>query len=819
MSATDKPWEFWIDVGGTFTDCLAKKPDGEIITHKLLSSGVIRGRVGAGSTASSIVAKEFRDPVDFFKGYALRLLSPGKGSAKVAGFVPATGELTLESPLPSVPLEGAVFDLECGLEAPIVGIRRMLGRPLAEPVGAVTVRLGTTRGTNALLERQGARTAFVTTKGFGDLLRIGSQNRPRLFDLHIRKGEPFYQAAVEVRERIGADGVVLVAPDMDAARRELLALKKQGIESLAICLLNSYLNPAHEELVALEAARIGFANISVSSRLTPLQRMLPRAETTVVDAYLTPIVAAYVSKLKEAAPEATFKLMTSAGGLVDAMKFIGKDSVLSGPAGGVVAVAHVAKAAGFDRAIGFDMGGTSTDVSRFAGEIERRYEMEMIDPATGAATRIVAPMISLETVAAGGGSICDFDGQKATVGPRSGGSDPGPACYGRGGPLCITDINVFLGRIVPQFFAFPLALDAMKDRLEEVRAQVVKSTGREISAPDLAMGFIRIANANMAAAIKKVSVARGYDVREYVLVSFGGAGAQHACALARELGIRTVLQHPHAGIMSAFGIGIADVTRFGAFDVGEELSQLTLSRISRQFESLADDLRGAILDEGVDPARIDAPVRRLELRYVGQDSTIVVRSRSVAIEDAAEFERLHRQLYGFAYPGRAIEIRAARLEVTGGTEKPPQTCRKQRSRGRPQHGIRKAFFDGQWRETAIYRREDLEAGDSIHGPAIIIEPASTIVVEPGWEAELTLRDDIILTDQVGAAASKESADVSRPDPIALELFNTRYASIAEQMGETLRRTSLSTNVKERLDYSCAIFTSDGALAVNAPHIP
>lgn len=826
-------WEFWIDVGGTFTDCVARSPDGSIRIHKLLSSGVYKGRVATGSTRWIVRAEDrTRDPARFFEGYSLTLLEVASDVrhaapcasevARVVRFDPDTGELALDRPLHAAPSPGIAYELSSNDEAPVAGIRWLLGRRLDETIGNVTVRLGTTRGTNALLERQGAATAFVTTRGFGDALRIAYQNRPKLFALHIRKPADIFQTVVELDERIDGYGRVLAPLDVERTRQSLLELKDAGIESLAVCLLNAYRNAVHEERVFEIACDLGFEQVSVSTQLAPIQRLVDRGDTTVVDAYLAPTIRQYVASIRKKLPHATIKLMTSAGSLTDAERFVGKDSILSGPAGGVVGAAYVGRQAGFGKVIGFDMGGTSTDVSRFDGEYERRYVMEVNDPESGAGVRIVAPMLSIETVAAGGGSICWFDGQKTCVGPRSAGSHPGPACYGRGGPLCITDVNLLLGRIVADQFAFPLDRAAAELRLREIAQKVAAATGKEICWEELAYGFVRVANAKMAAAIKKVSIARGHDIRDHALVSFGGAGAQHASALAAELGIQTIVQHPYAGVLSAFGIGIADVARFAVRHVGKPYSD-GAGQLDPLFEELEADLRKQVEAEGIPAARILAGRRLLDLRYKGQDATIAVPRPSDG-DYAAEFARRHRRRYGFNYTGRGIEIHAARLEVVGMSDRPAPTRFGSAEPRQKSPAKTRAYFAGRWHSTDIVARDQLAMGEVVVGPAIIAEAHCTIVVEPDWQAELTNRNELVLTATSGAKGQASSPAGSSPcgheaDPILLELFNNHFASIAEQMGVTLARTALSTNVKERLDFSCAVFSDRGALVVNAPHIP
>ena len=824
-----KPWSFWIDVGGTFTDCLARNPNGVVHTHKLLSTGEYRGLVGAGSNRTRIVDPQRRgDPQGFFDagrddeiGYRLTLRRPDRqGRVQVLDqqairqFDAKEGCFWLDRPLAIDPTPDLAYAVTSGESAPLVGIRWLMGKRIGEPIGPVSVRLGTTRGTNALLERQGAPTALVTTAGFGDVLRIGYQNRPRLFDLHIRLPAPLYDVVVEVAERLDAEGRVLVPLEPDAVRERLAPLRATGIRSLAVCLMHAYRNDVHERCIERVARELGFEQISISSRVSPLPRIVPRGDTTVVDAYLTPVIRDYLDAMRAAMPEATLKVMTSAGGLVDADVFVGKDSILSGPAGGVVGCAHAATQAGFARAIGFDMGGTSTDVSRFDGDFERRYEMQFNDADSDAGVRIVAPMLAIETVAAGGGSICRFDGALPRVGPKSAGADPGPACYGHGGPLTVTDVNLFLGKLLPDHFAFPLDRDAVVARLDELIASM-QQAGQVYSREALAEGFNRIANANMAAAIRKISIARGYDPRDYTLVSFGGAGGQHACAVARELGIRTVLLHPHAGVLSAYGIGMADVTRFAARHVGCRYDVDAVRALERVFVEMEAALRSDVLAEDVAPDRIQPPRRRLDLRYTGMAHVITV-ERGEDDDYLTDFRDRFRRLFGFDRD-QPVEIVTARVELTARMPKPTTPRRPVHAR-RPQPiALTRTCFDGADHETPVHERDQLRPGDHFDGPAIITEKIGTIVVEPGWRAEMTALGDVLLTDSAGPA--RREAVETEVDLMTLELFNNHFASIAEQMGTTLQKTALSTNVKERLDFSCAIFTAAGDLVVNAPHIP
>ena len=826
-------WEFWIDVGGTFTDCIARAPDDTFHTVKTLSSGITKGRV------ERIEAVDhFSDPMrigekdGFWIGCELRLLDESGQSfhtATITAFDGTAGSVSVSGTLPETIDVGTNYEIVTGEEAPIVAIRRVLGLRIDEPIPPVTVKLGTTRGTNALLERKGARTAFITTRGFRDVLLIGNQDRPRLFDLAIEKPEPLFEQVVEIDERLDVDGNVLTAPDENVVREQLAALQRTGVESVAICLLHSFANAEHERLVERIAYDVGFTEVSTSSRLSPLIKIVSRGDTTVVDAYLNPVLREYVAQLRaslqnesQAHPtqaddlsSASLKVMTSAGGLIDADRFVGKDSILSGPAGGVIGFSRVAQRAGFEKSIGFDMGGTSTDVSRFDGSYDLEFETRK------AGVRVVAPMLSIETVAAGGGSVCHFDGVKLAVGPDSAGADPGPACYGSGGPLTVTDVNLYLGKIIPARFPFPLDRAAVERHLVALCERIAASPlGATYTPLELAEGFTRIANANMVRAIRNISVARGYDPADYILVTFGGAGAQHSCAVATSLGIERVLIHPYAGILSAYGIGLADVRRFGERSVLKPYASQTLDEIEPLFVELETNVVAEVQAEGVNDDRIDKPIRSLDLRYRGVESTINV----PCLDDgdyARRYDELHQQLYGYVHAGREIEITAARVEVVGRMTEPPIQTQPVESRRPEPSDTTEIVFDGQTLTAGVFLREDLQAGDELLGPAILCEPTSTIVIDPNFLATITERGEVLLESQASEARGHDTQQTTHdaPDPVMLEIFNNLFASIAEQMGLTLQKTSFSTNVKERLDFSCAIFSPTGDLVVNAPHIP
>lgn len=810
---SDAPrWQFWIDVGGTFTDCFARHPSGDLLRHKLLSTGVTKGSVGEGSDESSIVDPlRRRDPIDYWRDYTVRLLDDeGNVLAErtVTSFAAETGRLELDQPLEDLPRMGAAYELSAGEEAPVEAIRYLLGLPLSQPIPPVSVRLGTTRGTNALLTRQGAKTALVTTRGFGDVLHIGYQDRPKLFAPAIEKPTPLMAAVVEIDERVTHEGEVLRAPDPATIKAQLAPLLDQGIESLAVCLLHAYEYAEHEKLVGQIAAELGFDEVSLSHAVAPLIRIVARGDTTVVDGYLNPVLRAYVTKLRERLAASELRLMTSAGGLVDAGSFVGKDSILSGPAGGVVGFSRVAGAAGFGRAIGFDMGGTSTDVARYDG----RYELEFETKKAG--VRVVAPMMAIETVAAGGGSVCDFDGVKLVVGPASAGAEPGPACYGRGGPLAVTDVNFYLGKIPPERFPFPLDRAAVQRRLDALRENIATATGKEYSREELCDGFLRVANANMVQPIRSISVAKGYDPAEYVLVAFGGAAAQHACAVARELGMKHVLNHPDAGILSAYGMGSADVVRHRARGVYQPYSPETLKFAAALLEELTADAKAEVLSEGISPDAVTVHTS-LDLRYRGLDSFLTIRTPDSGDYPAA-YAAEHQQLYGYTYPGRELEVVAVRVEVVGRTAEQLEPSKHVATTLAKPETTTTAWFAAQPHETRVFRREKLEPGHVIEGPAIVTEAVSTTVIDPGWRAEVLTHGELVLEDIAGRPRVSLSTE---RDPIQLEICNNQFAGIAEQMGITLRNTSSSVNVKERLDFSCALFTATAGLVVNAPHIP
>ncbi|HWG05452.1 MAG TPA: hydantoinase B/oxoprolinase family protein, partial [Beijerinckiaceae bacterium] len=743
-------WDFWIDRGGTFTDVVGRDPQGRLHTRKLLSEN----------------RQAYRD-------------------------------------------------------AAVQGIRDLLGLAPGAPIprGRIgAVKMGTTIATNALLERKGEKVLLVTTKGFADALEIGYQARPKIFAKAIVKPTLLYAGTLEVDARVRADGTVERAPDLAIVRKGLAAAKAKGYAAVAIVFMHAYRFPEHERAVAALAREIGFARVSASHEVSPLVKFVGRGDTSVVDAYLTPILARYVAEvtadLDAARSGARLMFMTSAGGLTAADLFAGKDAILSGPAGGVVAMVETARSAGFKRVIGFDMGGTSTDVAHSDGGYERTFETEV------AGVRMRAPMMQIHTVAAGGGSVLHFDGTRFRVGPDSAGADPGPKCYRRGGPLALTDANALVGKLLPDFFPKIFGpqqnepLDA--DSVRAAFAALAREIGDERSAEEVADGFIRIAVANMAEAIKKISIARGYDVTRYVLNCFGGAGGQHACLVADALGMKKVLLHPLSSLLSAYGMGLADIRATRSHAIEAPLDDRAIAEINGVAARLATETAREVVGQRVARSAI-AIERRVHLRYAGTDTALIVPFASVVSMRRA-FARAHKARFGFADRGRALVVESVAVEAIGGGAHFVERAKKPVRGPRPRPARETMFFSGGMAHRArVYLRDGLGIGHRVKGPALIIEPHQTIVVEAGWRATITPKNHILL-ERV-AAPARQKALGTTADPVLLEIFNNLFMSIAEQMGVALQNTASSVNIKERLDFSCAIFDRDANLVANAPHMP
>jgi 5-oxoprolinase (ATP-hydrolysing) len=787
-------WEFWIDRGGTFTDVIGRRPDGALVTHKLLS----------------------------------------------------------ENP-------------EAYADAAVAGMRRLLGLAPGEPIPEArigAVKMGTTVATNALLERKGERTLLLITKGFRDALRIGYQARPKIFAKHIIKPDMLYERVAEVDERVRADGTVERALDINAVRAELVRAKGDDIHAVAIVLMHAYRYGEHERQVAALARDLGFTQVSASHEVSPLIKLVGRGDTTVVDAYLSPILRRYVAQVAgelipsplmgegrvggrevgrvrrreqvrqslhradlptptsgpspQGGGETKLMFMMSSGGLTAADLFRGKDAILSGPAGGVVGMAETGRQAGFDRLIGFDMGGTSTDVSHFAGEYERTFETEV------AGVRMRAPMMLINTVAAGGGSILHYDGARFRVGPDSAGANPGPKCYRRGGPLAVTDANVMVGKLIPDFFPKIFGkrqrepLDA--ESVRSAFAALAKEIGDGRKPQQVADGFIKIAVENMANAIKKISVQRGYDVTRYTLNCFGGAGGQHACLVADALGMTSVLIHPFSSLLSAYGMGLADIRSVRQQAIEEPFGEEVRASLEKVAGMLSRSAIDEVVGQGVAPQKIKVQIRA-HVRYAGTDTALIVDANGLKLSKIkTAFERAHKARFGFIDRNKSLVLEAVSVEAVGGGARFREAAHKIRRTKLPAPARRARLFSGgKWHRALVYLRETLAPGHKVKGPAIIVEPHQTVVVEHGWQAELTAKNHLVLRRI--KKLTRPRAIGTRADPVMLEVFNNLFMSIAEQMGVALQNTAYSVNIKERLDFSCAVFDGEGSLVANAPHMP
>jgi 5-oxoprolinase (ATP-hydrolysing) len=744
-------WQFWIDRGGTFTDVVARRPDGAILTHKLLSD------------------------------------NPGRYP-----------------------------------DAAIQGIRDFLGLRRDETIPAAriaAVKMGTTVATNALLERKGEPTLLVITKGFRDALRIGYQARPKLFARKIELPSMLYREVIEADERIDAHGEIVRPLDLANLRVALDEAQARGLRACAIVFMHGYRHTVHE-LAAAELARaVGFTQISVSHQVSPLMKLVSRGDTTVVDAYVAPLLRRYVNQVAQALHGSPLLFMQSNGGLAEARRFQGKDSILSGPAGGIVGAQTVAERAGFNRFIGFDMGGTSTDVAHYADGYERTFDSMV------AGVRIRAPMMQIHTIAAGGGSILRFDGSRYRVGPESAGANPGPACYRRGGPLTVTDANVMVGKIHPEFFpkvfgadgVQPIDVATVKEKFIAFAREVGAAVGKTVTPQQLADGFLQVAVENVANAIKHISVQRGFDVTRYALVSFGGAGGQIACRVADTLGMASILVHPLAGVLSAYGIGVAQTrvmrekTAEIAFDAG------AVAQLESLFGDLTNSARDELTLQGIAPDTAGIQ-RRVHLKYDGTDTPLEIRYDNVT-DTLQRFESAYQQRYGFLMPDKRLIADAVSVEAASLPEQEATDSNTPQGPPLPltPRATAEVFSDGKASATPIYDWTDLRAGHQLTGPAIVIDANATTVIEPGWRGEFSARGDMVLSRL--SALRREVAAGTKADPVMLEIFHNRFMNIAEQMGIALANTAYSVNIKERLDFSCALFDPDGGLIANAPHIP
>jgi 5-oxoprolinase (ATP-hydrolysing) len=799
------PWKIWIDTGGTFTDCIAITPAEKVKRLKILSSSVIKARVKAVLPNNCLeVEATFHTSTDIFKNFLVRITGR-EISLSIQSTNPDKGLIYLNSKIPNQIKAGTRIEITSNEEVPVLAARLLTETPLANNFPAIEMKLGSTRGTNALLERKGASTALIITKGFKDLLRIGTQQRPDLFALNIIKAEPLYKIVLEVDERMDAAGNVLVPLALESLPGLIKKIRLSDCTSVAIALLHSYKNPAHEKIIKQALLEAGFTEITASHEISGQIKILPRAETAVANAYLAPIIQSYLNNIQTKLATAQLKIMTSAGGLVNAQKFFPKDSLLSGPAGGVVGAAISGKRSGIDKLIAFDMGGTSTDVSLYNKAFAYRYESKV------GSVRILSPSLEIETIAAGGGSICDFDGYKLTVGPHSAGATPGPACYGAGGPLTITDVNLLLGKIAVNFFAVPLYRVHAEQALKIVIYKIYKHTGKQPEAEQLLESFLQIANEKMAEAIRKISIQHGHNPADYTLLSFGGAGGQHATALAPLLGTKKILIPYDAGLLSAHGIGHADITHFE-----EQLVLKPLGAAGQRLKHLFSHLEKAgiekLLRDGYTKQEIITHKRIAFLRFKGQESCIEVDANDAKL--VSQFKTKYKAIYGHWLPHREIEVESVRLVVmVKGYQSKVKSSRLCAYKPTLIHK-QKMYSAGKWVNASVFKWEKLIAGASILGPALVISQNSTSVVPDGWQLKLDKNNHALLTQ-----IRKQKEAPQHTTEAALELFSNRFTAIAQEMGALLQRTSFSVNVKERLDFSCAVMDADGYLIVNAPHIP
>ncbi len=807
LEGMSRHFEIAIDTGGTFTDCIASDQTGKIYRRKILSNSSLRGKCQQRISATQLTIVQKWDLTrDILQGYTFQLLTENFSSTVVA-FDPSESLLTLADALPEKLLQGSNFALTAFEEAPVLGVRLITDTALSETFPSLSLRVGSTKGTNALLELKGANTGFVVSAGFKDLLRIGNQARPDIFALHIQKPAPLYAEVAEIQGYINSKGEEEIPLQLDTLEAIVAGFKAANIESVAICLKNAYLNPSHEQALKAYFSK-HFSYVNSSTELSPQIHFQHRAETTVVNAYLAPVIHRYLSNIASKIGESNMRVMTSAGSLVNYAHFYPKDSLFSGPAGGVVGAADVARQAHISQFIAFDMGGTSTDVARYDGGLAYRF-IQKIGNA-----QILSPALAIETVAAGGGSICSFDGFKLSVGPESAGSSPGPACYGAGGPLAITDVNVLLGRLDSRQFGIPIYPEHASNRLTEIVEQIAQATGTRPRAEEVLEGFRRIANEKMADTVRKISIAKGYATENYALVAFGGAGGLHVCSLADLLGIRKILLPLDAGLLSAYGIAQALVERFAEATVLQNLLQEAqpLADLRQQLTAKA---LAQLTNDGIAPTKAVVKNALLFVRLKGQDTSIEVPwgdyDTIVRI-----FKEKYVQMYGHWTSNRAIEVESARV-IVGEQAKPsdtPSNLTDVISYTPSPTATISAWVENQWQTVPVFTRESLQAGAVLEGFALFLDKFSTTVIEKGWVLQLDNQGSAIITKTENFSQYEEIQEVTQ-----LELFTNRFMSIADNMGVLLQRTSLSVNVKERLDFSCALLDAQGELIANAPHIP
>lgn len=799
---TKKKFQIYIDTGGTFTDCIGIDNTGKQYRQKVLSSSTLRGTITKVISENKLqISDVWKLKRDILKGFSFRLLSGEYSNFEIEKVDIKSKILVLNNPILNFEnIAGQNFEITSNEEAPVLGIRLITETALNKNFPDLSLKLGSTKGTNALLENKGAKTLFVVTKGFADLLKIGNQARPDIFALNVIKPKQLTQQIIEIDERINAKGKILKPINREIFKKQIEELDKNEIESVAISLMNSYINPTHEKQIAKILQDLGFSFVSASSCLSPLIKILNRAETTVVNSYLSPIIHNYINRISQRVGKQSFQIMTSAGGLVSANKFFPKDSLLSGPAGGVVGAKNIGEQSGFKKLITFDMGGTSTDVSRIDSDFDYRFELQVGD------AKINSPAIAIETVAAGGGSICGFDGYKLFVGPESAGANPGPACYGAGGPLTITDVNLLLNRLDTRQFGIPVFKNAAQKRINELIQEIKAKTGQSYSPEKILNGFVDIANEIMAGAIRKISISKGYNPKEFTLVAFGGAGGLHACDIAEILGIETILLPEDAGLLSAFGIGKASVERFTEIQILKYLDEIK-PEIQTLFLRIEEEASQKLIGEGFKSNQIQIRQRMVFLRFKGQDSSL-----GIPFSDpenlTADFNIQYEKIYGHKISKRKIEVETLRVIAFVKSENNNSVLKNSKTYlPKPSYYLENNI--------PAFVRNNLKFGATFNGPALFPDNFSTTLVKAGWELRLENSGTAILTKKI----REKDLITTRIKETELELFTNRFMAIAENMGALLQRTSLSVNIKERLDFSCALLDQEGKLVANAPHIP
>ena len=816
VKKTGNSWQLWMDTGGTFTDCLAYDPNGKLHRIKVLSSGVLRGRILDRVDKSTIrVSSQWGKVQDIFSGYQFHFLNQSHEPVEITSTQLQKGLITLSALPNDIHLPDASFEISAQEEAPVLAARLLTGTGLQDPLPPIEMRLGSTKGTNAILEKKGAKVTFLVTKGFADLLEIGTQQRPHIFSLNVVKPSPLYTQTVEIDERLDAKGNVITALTKEEITKVVDTVVKSQTASVAVATMHSYLNDDHEQQIKLALKEKNVYYISCSAELAPSIKLLPRAETAVVNAYLAPIFDRYLQKISKQLIEGRLKVMSSAGGLMDASLFHPKDSLLSGPAGGVVGAASIAQQiASYTEApqlITLDMGGTSTDVARYDGKFDYRYELQIGD------VHILLPSLSIETVAAGGGSLCYFDGHKLSVGPESAGAQPGPACYGTGGPLSITDVNLLLGRITHDKFGIPIYREAAQTALNSLKEELTQKTGNTYKDEEILSGFLAITNEKMAEAIRKISIRKGYDPKNYTLLAFGGAGGQHACHVAQLLEMKRVIVPYDAGLLSAYGMGQAVIERFATRQVllSWEKAKNELHKI---IPELKEEAHHQMKKEGFEDDEIALRFIKLFLRFKGQESALEIDYQD-EMDVIETYRQQYENLYGHWIEKHDIELESVKVIMSTFPPVPEQPSALPDKYYPSSKSTTLSFTDGQWKEIPVYFWEELKPGACINGSALVLSTHCTVAVDAGWIFSLDVFNHAILEQYQDNEKSEKAVAHTKPKEIQLELFTNRFTAIAEEMGALLERVSFSVNVKERLDFSCAVLDAEGYLVVNAPHIP